>query len=201
MRNSHHCFHIDKDFDGIGSLYAGKNHQLREGINYRELGVSSTLDAYWNFWKKDHHPRGWTKEDLWIAMNDTQQYRMLNIWISLTPGVIEQSPLAFLDILSEHDERWKEKLRTQFMKFKASNDNMLVDTITVMEGKVSDFARIIWKPDMKFGEVSIFPTFLIPHSAVTLIDEDGNLSASTARTSAELRILLMDRNLQKKHLV
>jgi hypothetical protein len=108
---------------------------------------------------------------------------MVNAWVALTPGTIEQDPLAVMDLSSLAVR--KDAVATMPVEFPGFSD-----TITLVKENVlaADAPRFLWRPSMRFGEVLVFLTAATPHSAVRLED-----SPDKRRQSAEMRVLLLNR--------
>jgi len=63
----------------------------------------------------------------------------------------------------------------------------LEDTITVLRPRAIDAAKLMFRPQMQFGEVIMFSTTHTPHSAVKLLG-----TPCPGRCSAEIRLLMVD---------
>lgn len=183
MRNAHHVFHIDKFWAGISKLL---------NSNGMSEGVKATSQAHWPLINDDFARLGYQLED-YKRLAESQNPGMLNLWVSLTDGEIEQQPIAVLmknrsvaeGPLSEKDGI-EDKISTMHVHFDKLNES-----ITVLRAGLGLNRSLRWgfKPKMTFGQALLFYTDRTPHSAVWLEDAPMN----TGRVSAELRVLVTDR--------
>merc|ERR1719494_118127 len=110
----------------------------------------------------------------------------VNVWVSMTPGVIKQSPLVLVQ---------QESILRSPEAFYTMTVNMpgLQDHISLLKLEQSRDAHFFWVPNMKFGDVLVFSNFKTAHSAVWLPND-----SSKSRQSAEMRMLLMYADKWKK---
>ncbi|OLP99428.1 hypothetical protein AK812_SmicGene18027 [Symbiodinium microadriaticum] len=184
LRNAHHVFHMDKLWDGVARLI---------GTSTKEGGVRATAHAHWPFSQQDFEDRGYSFDD-YVRMVDAQDPGVLNLWVSLTPGMLNQHPIAFL--LNGADGRnaissapdLNDMVSTMHVQIKNYND-----TITVLRSSVASAETALWgvAPNMTFGQALLFYNDRTPHSAVWLTQEP-----EAERISAEIRVLVTDRPLQ-----
>jgi len=173
LRAAQHIFHLDKFLPGIAKLYSQSGS---------EKGAEAIVNAYWRYWEPDFTHYGVTKEQA-VSHTCCAAPGMLNLWVSLTPGEIKQQPLAVADMRNILlDDSDVDLVSTHKIIFPG-----LEDTITVLRPRAIECAKLMYRPNMKFGEVILFSTTHTPHSAVWL---DGQPEA--ARCSAEIRLLLVD---------
>lgn len=176
LRAAQHIFHLDKFLPGIAKLY-GKSGDF--------AGARRIVDAYWHLWGPDFEARGVSEEQV-ASYTEKADPGMLNLWVSLTPGKIVNEPLAVADMRNILlDDSDIECVSTHAIVF----PGLLEDTITVMRKKATAGAKLVYRPDMRFGEVLLFSTTSTPHSAVWL---DGQ--PAVGRCSGEIRLLLVDRD-------
>ena len=184
LRNAHHVFHIDKLWGGIARLTE---------TSTKEGGVRATVHAHWPFSQQDFTDRGYSFDD-YVRMVDAQNPGVLNLWVSLTPGMLNQHPIAFLlngadgkNAISSAPDL-NDMVSTMHVQIKNYND-----TITVLRSSVASAETALWGmvPNMTFGQALLFYTDRTPHSAVRLTQEPD-----TERISAEIRVLVTDRPLE-----
>ena len=177
-RNSHHAFHLDKFLPGIATL---------NGKDGAYAGAESVVDAYWSHWQQDFSSFGVTKE---MAANyiHANAPGLLNLWVSLTPGEIEQEPLVVAD---KSTIALKCDAIDESGTVSALNVNLpgLFETISLLRSRSVEGVRWLWHPHMHFGEAMIFTTTNTPHSAVWLVDRPW-----FPRKSAEIRVLMVEQN-------
>lgn len=174
LRAAHLAVHMDKFLPGVAKFW---NHAGARA------GAQDFVDTYWEHWKSDFGALGVGKED---AVNCVEGAApgLVNLWVSLTPGEIKQTPLVVADRrtldLGPED---LDKVSTVAVTFPT-----LKDTLTLVRSKVAASTRWLWRPKMRFGEVLLFSTPYTPHSAVHLVDgpEDA------PRQSAEIRVFIVD---------
>ncbi|CAE7453872.1 unnamed protein product, partial [Symbiodinium sp. CCMP2456] len=184
LRNAHHVFHMDKLWDGVARLTE---------TSTKEGGVRATVHAHWPFSQQDFEDRGYSFDD-YVRMVDAQDPGVLNLWVSLTPGMLNQHPIAFLlngangqNAISSAPDL-NDMVSTMHVQIKNYND-----TITVLRSSVASAETALWgmAPNMTFGQALLFYNDRTPHSAVWLTQEPD-----TERISAEIRVLVTDRPLQ-----
>jgi len=137
------------------------------------------VDAYWAMNRRDFEKAGLSRQQV---IECVVGGGCINMWCALTPGEVQQSPLAVCDMST----------------FAVSNDDIatvpvvfpgLSDTLTLLRTHATAGVRFLWRPSMRFGEVLLFSTTSTPHSAVWL---DGQ--PASRRVSAEIRILVVGRD-------
>ena len=169
LRTSHHCFHVDKSWTAIGILH-----------NSSAAGaVEHTIDNYQGIWGSDWSRLGVQRAEAAAAMLDSGASLMVNVWVALTPGTVEQQPLAMMD------RRSLEVSRDSVLTMPVSLPG-LKETITLLRASTAQNATFFWRPAMRFGEAFVFSTIATPHSAVALPGR-----RDSPRLSAEMRMLLL----------
>lgn len=171
-----HAFHIDKFLPGFAKSCG------HEGV---QAGAKDLVDMYWPHWEADFTSRGLGKEDLVKSLAEGEP-GLLNIWVSLTPGTIEQQPLVFID---------KQSLMLQGRDSLNSVCSVPIGCATLkdklnhlLRSRAARHAKFYWRPNMRFGEAFIFSSLDTPHSAVWLRDS----ARHSARCSAEMRLFIID---------
>lgn len=173
LRAAQHVFHVDKFLPGIAKLYGGSGPRF---------GAQVIVDSYWDLWKPDFTRHGVTKEQA-VEYTVGASPGMLNVWVSLTPGGIQQQPLAIADMRNILlDDSDMDCVSTHAIVFP-----QLEDTITVLRPRATEVARLLFQPKMRFGQAIMFSTTHTPHSAVWLEGQPD-----VARCSAEIRLLMAD---------
>jgi len=169
LRKAHHSFHIDKHFAGICKLY---------DCSSNEEAVRVIIESMGHLWAGDLEAEQVDVAELEYAMLNG---RSINVWLSLTPGHIEQSPLVLVDPTS---------IRLSHDAFYTMKVNMpgLVGSISLLKLAQSESARFHWIPNMEFGDVLVFSNSMTPHSAVRVLN-----GSDKSRRSAEMRMVLIDR--------
>lgn len=174
LRAAHHAFHMDKFLPGVAKFW---------GHQGTHEGAKDFVDTYWQHWEQDFSSLGVSKEGAVKCVEDAAP-GLVNLWVSLTPGEIEQQPLAVADRrtlrLGDFD---LDKVSTVPVTFPT-----LKDTLTLLRSGTVPGTRWLWRPKMKFGEVLLFSTVWSPHSAVYLPDSGSEKS----RQSAEMRIFIVE---------
>lgn len=168
LRNSHHCFHMDKNWRSIGMML---NSSAAEA-------VERTIDNYRGLWAADWSRMGVRQQDAAAAMLDDDAGMMVNAWVALT-GKIEQQPLALIDRRSVQINSGSVLTMPVILPG-------LEESITMLRASTAENATFLWRPSMRFGEVLLFRTVDTPHSAVVLPGK-----RDSPRRSAEMRMLLL----------
>jgi len=171
LRKAHYSFHVDKHFAGICKLY---------GCTSEAEAVQVIMDRIAGpLWTEDLETQNVDISEVQYAMMNGLS---INVWVSLTPGHIEQSPLVLVDpksIRSSHDAFYTMKV----------NMPGLVESISLLKMEQSETARFYWIPQMEFGDVLIFSNSMTPHSAVKMLN-----GSEKSRRSAEMRMVLIPRD-------
>lgn len=180
LRNAHHVVHVDKLWRGIARLTE---------TSTMEEAIRATVHAHWPFSQQDFMEMGYGFED-YVRIVHAQDPGVVNLWVSLTPGVLKQHPCVFLlngengqNAFSSNDD--VSMVSTMHTHIKNFND-----TITVLRSGMADSADAVWgmAPNMSFGEALLWYSDRTPHGAVWLNDEPD-----VDRISAEMRVLVTDR--------
>lgn len=183
LRNSHRVIHMDKNWAGISELL-NSSHDVES--------VQATVNAQWPWLKENFAKLGFTSQD-YRRLAHSQSPGMLNLWVALTPGGLEQQPIAvgLKDAFTgkypfSRQDDIKQFLSTMHVHIKSYND-----TISVIRSKLAarDGFRWGFRPKMPWGQALLFYTDRTPHGAVWLKDAP----ADSGRQSAELRVLVTDR--------
>ena len=179
-RNAHYAAHVDKFLPGIAAC---------AGLAGARAGAERFVSEYWRINGPDWEHEGLSREEVaYSLVADTAA--AVNIWVALTPGGVEQAPLAIADTstLTLGDG----SLATVPVNFTIPPDTsnvVLSDTLTLLRAEgVDEGVRWLWRPHMAFGECLLFSTTATPHTAVWL---EGQPCAR--RVSAEIRLLVLDR--------
>ena len=169
LRKAHHSFHIDKFLPGICVLYdCSSDSEAVSMIVNGQVG---------HWWVEDMKRENVTASQVEQAMLSGHK---LNVWISLTPGIIEQSPLVLVD---------PKTIRLSHESFYTMKVHMpgLEETLSLLKVKQSETAKFHWIPEMQFGDILIFSNSKTPHSAVRVLN-----GSTKPRQSAEMRMILLD---------
>lgn len=181
LRSAHHGFHLDKFWAGVQELY---------GCADEEEAVLETIKQYRNVWGEDWRRMGVSEAPAVAALRSNGRAKdgaMVNAWVALTPGTIEQNPLVVADLSSLTVST--DVVATMPVEFPGFSDTITLLKEGVVNGKGGrEGARFLWRPSMRFGEVFVFLTAGTPHSAVHLDDVPDK-----RRQSAEMRVLLLNR--------
>jgi len=89
LRKAHHAFHIDKFLPGICDL-----HNCSSNLD----AVNLILDSYYHIWAADME----REYGIGQVEKKVKGGTHVNVWVSLTSGEIEQSPLALVHPNSIH---------------------------------------------------------------------------------------------------
>ncbi|CAE7036374.1 unnamed protein product [Symbiodinium sp. CCMP2456] len=179
LRNAHHVVHVDKLWSGIARLTE---------TSTMEEAIRATVHAHWPFSQQDFVERGYGFED-YVRIVHAQDPGVVNLWVSLTPGILKQHPCVFLlngkngqNASSPPDVSMVTTMHTHIKNFN--------DTITVLRSSVADSEDALWgmAPNMSFGQALLWYSDRTPHGAVWLNDEPD-----VERISAEIRVLVTDR--------
>eukprot|EP00443_Scrippsiella_acuminata_P044854 CAMPEP_0115259666 /NCGR_PEP_ID=MMETSP0270-20121206/47942_1 /TAXON_ID=71861 /ORGANISM="Scrippsiella trochoidea, Strain CCMP3099" /LENGTH=341 /DNA_ID=CAMNT_0002675483 /DNA_START=57 /DNA_END=1082 /DNA_ORIENTATION=- len=175
LRMAHHAFHMDKFLPGVAKFWnkAGKQE-----------GAKAFVDTYWQHWKPDF-ARFNMDEVATATCVEKERPGLVNLWVSLTKGEIEQQPLVVMDkqSIELEGEEGLRNVSTVPVTFPG-----LRDTLTILRSRAVEKGRWFWRPKMRFGEVLLFSTTTTPHSAVWLKDAP----LDKPRRSAEMRIFIVD---------
>lgn len=173
LRAAHHAFHMDKFLPGVAKFW---------GHQGTHEGAVDFVDTYWQHWESDFGALGVSKQGAVKCVEEASP-GLVNLWVSLTPGEIEQQPLALADrrtlALASEDLH---KVCTVPVNFPG-----LSDTLTLLRSNTVAGTRWLFRPRMRFGEVLLFSTVWSPHSAVHLQN-----SSDKPRQSAEMRIFIVE---------
>jgi hypothetical protein len=176
FRSPLHAFHVDKYLPSLAKTFA------TEGV---KLDASGFVDAHWQYWQADFEMVGLNKRDI-VRCLEENTHSLVNIWVSLTPGIIEQQPLVFMDrqraILRGCDPLEKVVSIQNVSPQLKDSTNHFLPSCTAQNGLFH------WRPQMRFGEAFIFSTLHTPHSAVWLSEQ----SPCSARCSGELRLFMVE---------
>merc|ERR1719245_731900 len=195
LRDTHHGFHIDKFFPGIGisakadlsdpGVVTGMPFHHQAG----RAGALRTLEAFeaehWATAIEYLRAQNVSRAAFEAALLAGQLY---NVWMSTVPTAqgIEQQPLAFVD---PRDVR----PRLDSPDFAGAISTLRVpliagDTITMLrEAALPPNAELWYAPNMKFGDALVFSTAVLPHSAVWV----EGVPRQTPRSSAEIRLAVV----------
>jgi len=136
LRKAHHSFHIDKFLPGICHL-----HNCSSNFD----AVNLILDSYYHLWAADME----REYGIGSLEKKVKGGTHVNVWVSLTSGEIEQSPLALVHpdsvLLSS------ESFHTMIVNMPGVNDY-----ISLLKLDPSRDANFFWVPNMKFGDVLVF---------------------------------------------
>jgi len=177
LRTSHQAFHIDKYLPCVAKFWGKRGSRD---------GAEAFVDTYWKHWEADFAKLGMGKAAVSACIAEASP-GLVNLWVSLTPGEIEQQPLAVMDVRSTglSERAGLDDVSAVPVTFPGLQN----DTLTLMRASLAKRARFYWRPRMKFGEVLLFSTTATPHSAVWLPDAPRD----TPRKSAEIRLIMADR--------
>jgi len=167
LRKAHYAFHIDKFLPGICHL-----HNCSSNLD----AVNLILDSYYHLWAPDME----REYGIGSLEKKVRTGTHVNVWVSLTSGEIEQSPLALVQpesVLSS-----PESFHTMIVNMPGVDDY-----ISLLKLDPSRTANFFWIPNMKFGDVLMFLTWKTAHSAVRLLNK-----STKSRQSAEMRMLLLE---------
>lgn len=176
LRTGHHAFHMDSYLPGVAEIH-GRNATVKEGARV-------FTDIWWHLWSSDMAARNLSKQDI-VECLSNERHPLVTIWVALTPGEIQQQPLAVCDkrtFFPGHGEL--QNTSTQVVNLPGLPNA----TITVLRERTVQGARWYWRPRMRFGEAFLLSTTSTPHSAVQL----EGVPQDAGRTSAEVRIFLLD---------
>lgn len=182
LRSAHHGFHVDKFWPGVRQLY---------GSTSEEDSVLATIHNYSKLWDDDWKCQGVSQQAAAHAMRGAGKASdgcMVNAWVALTPGSIEQHPLAFIDKSSFKLEC--NSVATMPVIFPNLSDTITLVKENILNDNRGGAPQFLWLPSMQFGEVFVFLTASTPHSAVRL---EGVPDSDSIRRSAEMRVLLLNR--------
>merc|ERR1711972_499873 len=84
LRMAHHAFHLDKYLPGVAKFWG------QSGVNE---GAKAFVDTYWAHWAPDF-ARYDMDQAATVACVEQAAPGLVNLWVSLTKGEIEQEPLA-----------------------------------------------------------------------------------------------------------
>jgi len=170
LRKAHHSFHIDKFHPGICTLYECSSNTDATKIIHEMVG---------HLWVEDMERENVNASQVEEAMLNGYS---INVWVSLTAGNIEQSPLVLVDPKSV------QLFNDSFFTMKVNMPG-LEESISLLKWEQSERARFHWIPQMRFGDVLIFSNSNTPHSAVRVLN-----GSSKPRRSAEMRMVLIERD-------
>ena len=168
LRKAHHSFHIDKFFPGMSKVY---NCTDDEAVSL----LVNELVGHW--WVEDMKRENVKVSEVERAI---QNGHAVNVWISLTPGIIEQDPLVLVDpktIQLSHESFYTMKVHMPQWE----------DSISLLKEHQTENATFHWIPEMQFGDILIFSTSETPHSAVHILN-----GSTKPRQSAEMRLVLLE---------
>eukprot|EP00747_Dinoflagellata_sp_TGD_P208252 gnl/TRDRNA2_/TRDRNA2_81768_c0_seq1.p1 gnl/TRDRNA2_/TRDRNA2_81768_c0~~gnl/TRDRNA2_/TRDRNA2_81768_c0_seq1.p1 ORF type:complete len:336 (+),score=25.19 gnl/TRDRNA2_/TRDRNA2_81768_c0_seq1:51-1058(+) len=176
FRTPFHAFHVDKFLPGLAKQSG------HEGVH---AGAKDFVSMHWPHWRGDLETLGVKQSDVIHSLEETM-HGLVNIWVSLTPGIIEQQPLAFMDrrntmLCGSHTLSNVVSIRSGFSKLKDNLNHFLLS-------RTARCGEFYWKPRMCFGEAFLFSTLHTPHSAVWL----SASSSHTHRCSGELRCFVVE---------
>mmetsp|Transcript_77518 Transcript_77518/g.240962 ORF Transcript_77518/g.240962 Transcript_77518/m.240962 type:complete len:167 (-) Transcript_77518:166-666(-) len=164
---------MDKFLPGVAKFWnhAGKHE-----------GAEDFVETYWKHWEPDFSPLGVNKDGVVKCVEDAAP-GLVNLWVSLTPGAIEQEPLAVADrrtlALGDDDLHKVSSVPVTFPGLR--------DTLTLLRSCTVPGTRWLYRPKMRFGEALLFSTVSSPHSAVYLLD-----GTAKPRQSAEIRLFIVE---------
>jgi len=167
LRKAHHAFHIDKFLPGISDL-----HNFSSNLDT----VNLILDSYYDIWARDME-REYGIDSLEKIVKEATP---VNVWVSLTPGEIEQSPLVLVNpnsILLVPESFYTIMVHMPTME----------EHVSLLKLDQSQNAKFFWVPNMRFGDALVFWNYKTAHSAVKLLNK-----STKSRQSAEMRMLLME---------
>jgi hypothetical protein len=171
IRSSHHVLHVDNYLPGIGLHGAG---------NSTQQGAQHLVDKLWRQWGPDIEQFNMTKEAA-VACIAAKSPGIVNVWVSLTKGVIEQEPVIVGD--KRTLKLTTNSTMTIPIKFPNMDDSWPV--LTVLRDSALTGNRWLYRPNMRFGEAFIFSNTETPHTAAWLVGQELK-----ARSSAEIRLLM-----------
>mmetsp|Transcript_40454 Transcript_40454/g.72701 ORF Transcript_40454/g.72701 Transcript_40454/m.72701 type:complete len:348 (-) Transcript_40454:128-1171(-) len=173
-------FHADKVWGGIAEL---------TGSPSLSKALELTLDAQWTGQAGGDFEQSISPKQF-LRLVAEQAPGLLNIWLSLTPGQIQQWPLVLL-LNAENamsliarataEGSLKGAVNTYWTQFQGQND-----TISAIRSSVARDTSHSWGfvPDMSFGEALLFYADRTPHGTTAL----GQLPEQ--RISAEMQVLV-----------
>lgn len=175
LRMAHHAFHMDKFLPGVAKFWD------KDGAHE---GAKAFVDTYWQHWEPDFARHKMDKAATAKCAEEAAP-GVINLWVSLTKGEIEQQPLVVMDkrTIDLQGEAGLRNVSTVPVTFPG-----LRDTLTLLRSRAARGARVYWRPRMRFGEVLLFSTTTTPHSAVWLPDAPPD----RPRRSAEMRVFVVD---------
>jgi len=173
VRTAQSAAHIDHFLPGVAQCL-GKNATS-------ENGAEALIDTYWHLWRNDVEPRGLGKAAVKECL---MRKMMLNAWVALTPGGVQQDPLAVVDPRSVNLEKEQafQSVNTVPIQF-----SKVMSTVTVLRSSTAQSNRWLWKPEMQFGDMLLFHTTQTPHAAVRLCE-----APYVPRQSSEMRVFILD---------
>lgn len=167
LRKAHYAFHIDKFLPGICHL---------RNCSSNMDPVNLILDSYYHLWAADME----REYGIGLLEENVKRGTHVNVWVSLTSGEIEQSPLALVH--PDSIPLSSQSFHTMLVNMPGVNDY-----ISLLKLDPSQDAKFFWIPNMKFGDVLVFLTWKTAHSAVKLFNK-----STKSRQSAEMRMLLLE---------
>jgi len=138
LRKAHYSFHIDKFLPGICHLY---------NCSSNLDAVNLILDSYYHIWAADME----REYGIGSLERKVKSGTHVNVWVSLTSGEIEQSPLAL--VYPDSVLLTSESFHTMIVNMPGVNDY-----ISLLKLDSSQDANFFWVPNMKFGDVLVFLT-------------------------------------------
>jgi len=138
LRKAHYAFHIDKFLPGICDL-----HNCSSNLD----AVNLILDSYYHIWAADME----REYGIGSLERKVKSGTHVNVWVSLTSGEIEQSPLAL--VYPDSVLLTSESFHTMIVNMPGVNDY-----ISLLKLDSSQDANFFWVPNMKFGDVLVFLT-------------------------------------------
>mmetsp|Transcript_6354 Transcript_6354/g.13875 ORF Transcript_6354/g.13875 Transcript_6354/m.13875 type:complete len:362 (+) Transcript_6354:59-1144(+) len=183
VRNSHHMFHIDKFMPQVAKAFLGEKASVSEG-------AAAMVREFEPWYGPDAEAAG---VDLQRIAEAYAANRVFNLWVSLTPGHIQQEPLALISRDEVNQDAFMTILMPRASSSNGTNHSTIRDSITLVpKSALNEWTQIRYRPKMRFGEAFLFSTTSVCHSAVTLLTPDGlPVSPTAGRVSAEMRVAIL----------